>query len=96
MIIVAQKERFIIIPYSLVNDNNLIPLDLIIYGEIVSLSKDKGYCYANNNYFIKENRISKSVLMRSFNRLKENGYIKMKYQCNETNSKKRTVYINDG
>lgn len=95
MIIVGNKSKFILIPYDMIKDKNLLRNDLIIYGEILSLSKQKGYCYANSNYFMKENKISRSSLIRSLNRLKNNGYINCEYQCNETNSKKRIIYLSD-
>ena len=91
-----QLKKFIQIPFVLISDSNLKPIDLIIYGQILSLTKQTGYCYANNKYFMNQNRISKSVVNRSLCRLKENGYIKMKYQCTETNSKKRTIYLTLG
>ena len=79
----------------MIKDKNLLRSDLIIYGEILSLSKKHGYCYANNKHFINENEISKSSLIRSLNRLSENGYIYLKYQFNGTNSKKRIIYLNN-
>ncbi|MEG0908987.1 MAG: helix-turn-helix domain-containing protein [Bacilli bacterium] len=96
MVIIANKKRFIQIPFDLISDSNLNPIDLIIYGQILSLTNQTGYCYANNKYFMKQNRLSMSAITRSLSRLKKNGYIQMNYQCNETNSKKRTIYLIEG
>lgn len=93
VIIVGTKLKFILVPYQMIKDKKLLSSDLIIYGEILSLSKQRGYCFANNNYFMKENKISKSSVIRSLNRLKENGYINLKYQCNETNLRNRIIYL---
>lgn len=86
-------KKFIQIPFELICDSNLKPIDLIIYGQILSLTNQTGYCYANNKYFMNQNRISRSAVNRSLCRLKANGYIQMNYQCNETNSRKRTIYL---
>ena len=93
MIIVGTKSKFILVPYQMIKDKRLLSSDLIIYGEILSLSKQRGYCFANNNYFMKENKISKSSVIRSLNRLRENGYINLKYQCNEAKMRNRIIYL---
>lgn len=95
MVIVSKQERFIIIPYKVVIDSNLHHLDKLIYGEIISLSNKKGYCYANNKYFMEENKISKQILLRSLKRLEEQKYIKIIYKLNKSNSEKRSIFLTD-
>ena len=95
MVIVSKKERFIIIPYKVIVDSNLHYLDKILYGEIISLSNKKGYCYANNKYFMEENKITKQVLLRGLKRLEENKYIEIIYALNKSNADKRTIYLTD-
>lgn len=93
MVKVSTQERFIIIPYKVVIDSKIYHLDKLIYGEIISLSNKKGYCYANNKYFMEENKITKQVLLRSLKRLEEQEYIKIIYTLNKSNSDKRTIYL---
>lgn len=93
MVKVSTQERFIIIPYKVVIDSKIHHLDKLIYGEIISLSNKKGYCYANNKYFMEENKITKQVLLRSLKRLEEQEYIKIIYTLNKSNSDKRTIYL---
>ena len=93
MIIVSKQERYIIIPYNAVIDNNLHTIDKVIYGEIISLSNKKGYCYANNQYFMKENKISKNLIIQSLKRLEQNKYIEIIYNLSLKNSDRRTIYL---
>ena len=42
----------VILPTSILGDNNLTPLERLLLIDIVSLCKQKGYCWATNEYFV--------------------------------------------
>lgn len=63
------------IPYEILIDTTLAPLDKILYGEIRTLSKKSGYCFATNNYFAKKYNVSIDTIKRSLKRLKDNTHI---------------------
>ena len=47
-------EEFInpIIPISVLSDSRISSLEKLLLLHIISLCKNKGYCWANNNYDI--------------------------------------------
>ena len=44
---------YAIIPANVRYDTNLKPNEKLLYGEITALSNQKGFCYAQNQYFAK-------------------------------------------
>ena len=41
---------FYTVPYLAANDERLSPLDEKVFGYILALSLETGYCYASSNY----------------------------------------------
>lgn len=63
---------------------------------ISSLTAEKGYCYASNEYFEKLFNIDQSTISRKIKKLEEKGYIKVEYNkigCHITNRKIRLTKI---
>ena len=90
------NKNYWIIPLTVGLDNNLKPLDKLIYAQILSLSKNKGYCYATNNYFAKlNNYLTKRTIINSLKTLKMYNYIKIEIDNIEINNSKRKIYITD-
>lgn len=90
------NKNYWIIPQTVGKDNNLKPLDKLIYAQILSLSKSKGYCYATNNYFAKMNNyLTKRTIINSLRKLKKYNYIKIEIDNTEKNNSKRKIYIVD-
>lgn len=90
------NKNYWIIPLTVGLDNNLKPLDKLIYAQILSLSKTKGYCYATNNYFAKlNNYLTKRTIINSLKILKMYNYIKIEIGNKEVNNSKRKIYITD-
>ncbi|WP_422865706.1 helix-turn-helix domain-containing protein [Brachyspira hyodysenteriae] len=87
------KNYYTIIPSAVRYDKRLKPLSKLIYGEITALTNDKGYCWANNNYFAEIYSVSKDTISRAVRQLEEYGYIKCIYDKTKQNNEKRKIYI---
>lgn len=80
----------ILIEDNVLKDIRLNSTDKIIYGLIKSLSNNKGYCFATNNYIGKRANLSKSTISNTISKLKKYNYIKIK-----TINYQRRIYINN-
>lgn len=87
------KNYYTIIPSAVRYDKRLKPLSKLIYGEITALTNDKGYCWANNNYFAEIYSVSKDTISRAVRQLEEYNYIKCIYDKTKQNNEKRKIYI---
>ena len=87
------KNYYTIIPSSIRYDKRLKSLSKLIYGEIAALTNDKGYCWANNNYFAEIYSVSKDTISRSVKQLEKYNYIKCVYDKTKQNNEKRKIYI---
>ncbi|KLI42096.1 hypothetical protein SZ40_10485 [Brachyspira hyodysenteriae] len=87
------KNYYTIIPSAVRYDKRLKPLSKLIYGEITALTNDKGYCWANNNYFAEIYSVSKDTISRAVRQLEEFNYIKCIYDKTKQNNEKRKIYI---
>ncbi|WP_260849209.1 helix-turn-helix domain-containing protein [Brachyspira hyodysenteriae] len=87
------KNYYTIIPSAVRYDKRLKPLSKLIYGEITALTNDKGYCWANNNYFAEIYSVSKDTISRAIRQLEEYDYIKCVYDKSKQNNEKRKIYI---
>lgn len=94
------KEKgsyFAIIPASVRYDANLSSLAKLFYAEITSLSNAKGFCWANNEYFMNCFEISERTCNRVINQLKNCGYINIDYIYKKDSKQieKRVIVISD-
>ena len=48
-----KSSYFTMITYDVMTDNNLTDFQKLLYGAIIGLCHEKGYCYAKNEYFEK-------------------------------------------
>ena len=88
------KNYYTIIPSVVRYDKRLKPLSKLIYGEITALTNDKGYSWANNNYFAEIYSVSKDTISRAIRQLEEYNYIKCIYDKSKQNNEKRKIYLN--
>ena len=88
------KNYYTIIPSEIRYDKKLTTLSKLIYGEITALTNDKGYCWANNNYFAEIYSVSKDTISRAVKQLEKYNYIKCIYDKTKQNNEKRKIYIN--
>lgn len=66
---------FYTVPYLAANDERLSPLDEKVFGYILALSLETGYCYASSNYLAEMIGKSRVVITRSIKKLETTGYI---------------------
>lgn len=68
---------FAIIPAPVRYDGTLAPNEKLFYGELSALSNDRGYCFATNAYFAKEDRfnVSPKTVSRWVSNLRKRGYV---------------------
>lgn len=69
------NKAFLIIPYSLLNINTLKLTEKIVLCEIISLSKQSGYCYGTNKFISRRTGVSPSKVSQAISKLKRNGFI---------------------
>lgn len=74
-------------------NNKLSDKEKIILSMIIYLSKDKGYCFATNNYFSDILNVTVVSISRIMNSLKKKKYIKinMNYKSNSKEIENRQI-----
>ena len=80
-------------PSEILINNKLSDKEKIILSMIMYLSKDKGYCFATNNYFSDILNITVVSISRIINSLKKKNYIKtnMNYKSNSKEIENRQI-----
>jgi hypothetical protein len=78
-------------------DKRLTANAKLMYGDIVVLSKQKGYCYASNAYFAELNDCTEQSVINWLNQLIEYGYIKrvLIYEEGKKKIEERRLYLCD-
>lgn len=70
-----KSNYFIMITYDVMTDNNLTDFQKLLYGAIIGLCHEKGYCYAKNEYFEKLFNKKTTTISMGIGKLIEMGYI---------------------
>ncbi len=101
MVLVEQKNQpekiqFIIVPDFILADRNIPIGEKLLFGDLTSHTKQKGYCWGSNEYFVKRYSLSSRTISRWINDLKKRKLIiiKMIYQKNSNQIIERRIYIN--
>lgn len=90
-----QPNYYSVIPAYIRYDDELKPMEIIMYGEITALANKYGFAYASNSYFAELYNVHKKTVSNWINHLKEKGYIWTVVTRNEDMSiKDRKIYIN--
>lgn len=77
----------IIIPPKIKKDNRLKPNAKLIYGDILFLSIETGFCWASNNYFATQYELTERNVSMLINELKNYDYIDIKIVKDEETKK---------
>ena len=76
-------------------DSALTLQDKLLYGQILSLTKKTGFCFANNFYLSELNNVTPKTISNSIANLKKNNYIRVEYHKEEINKYKRKIFMTD-
>lgn len=74
--------KYAIVPIIVYHNKNLKPNDKLLFGLINSLTINKKYCFASNNFFAIEMGVSKRTITGSLANLKKYGLITFEYENN--------------
>ena len=80
---------------SVLTDNRLTSLEKLLLIHIVSLCKNKDYCWTTNNGFCDIYKVSRQTISKSINNLTKLGYLRNDYNKFKVNSEKRRIFLSD-
>lgn len=87
------RSYYAIIPANVRYDDSLIPIAKLLYGEITALCNEKGYCWASNEYFANQYKVSKPTIQNWLKSLEEKGYIYREVKYKEGSKEIEARYI---
>jgi len=70
-----ENSYWVVIPYHIFMSSELTHREKYILGEIISLTKKDGSCWATNTYFEEKFNIPKRSIIRILNKLEKMGLI---------------------
>ena len=85
----------VILPTSILGDNNITPLERLLLISILFLCKQKGYCWATNDYFVELFNVRKQTIPKSISSLSKNNYVELKFDNSEKNNSKQIIKISE-
>lgn len=77
-------------------DNELSSSEKLFYGEITALSSKEGECWASNSYFSNLYGVRPNTISNWVTKLKDKGYISVRYEMNGKETKRRIIKIVGG
>ena len=94
-----EEERpnyFAVIPANIRYDDELRPMEKLLYGEITALTYKTGECWASNNYFARLYKTTPQGVSKWINKLKKLGYVAIDYEYAGKEIKKRIIRVSTG
>lgn len=67
--------KYVATPTSMLSVKGIKPLDMILYGRIIALSRVRGYCFSMDETLADTLHTSRSTIQRSLTRLEHFNYI---------------------
>ena len=67
--------KYVATPTSMLNVKEIKPIDMILYGRIIALSRVRGYCFSMDEMLADTLHTSRSTIQRSLKRLEQLNYI---------------------
>lgn len=83
------------IPKSVLTDNRLTSLEKLLLIHMVSLCKNKDYCWTTNGRFCDIYKVSRQTISKSINNLTKLGYLRSDYDKFKVNGEKRKIFLSD-
>lgn len=84
---------YAVIPLVVLHDNKLRPTAKLLYGQISSLTKKEGYCYASNEKLSTDIGIAKRSVENIIKELEKAGYIQREIIREDGKNVIRKIYI---
>ena len=75
-----QPTYYTVLPYQVRLNHQLSPFARLLYSEIDTLSRQKGYCWASNAFFAELYQVKEKAVTRWLKALREAGYIRVEVQ----------------
>ena len=73
----SQPTNYTLLPYQVRLDSRLCPFARLLYGEIVALSQQTGYCWASNGFFAQLYQVQEKAVSRWLRELRQADYIRV-------------------
>ena len=83
-----------ILPADVRYDENLKPMEKILYAELTALTKKHGYCWARNKYFAQLYNVTERSIRGWLSHLEDLGYITNEFQKSNEGTL-RKIHLND-
>ena len=83
------------IPKSVLSDDRLTSLEKLLLIHIVSLCKNKDYCWTTNSGFCNIYKVSRQTISKSINNLTKLGYLRNEYDKFNKKNQKRRIFLSD-
>lgn len=78
-----KDKSYIIIPQDILEDNELNSTDKLVYGIILSLTRNNGFCWASNQYIADILKITTRTVSTCISKLRKLGYVQSSKNKNE-------------
>ena len=85
------KNYYISLTREIKNDKTLPALAKLLYGDICTLAKKSGVCFATNEYFAKEYGVCHKTISRNVKILKDKRLVKVEIKINEYGYRMRHI-----
>ncbi len=83
---------YITVQNELLGSDNLSERAKLLYAYIETLSHQKGYCFATNNFFASNFKVSKRTINRHLVELKKANLVRMETVTEENGNRLRYIY----
>ena len=87
-----KKNYYILVQSEMLEQIELSPRAKLLYGFIVSLSQQNGYCYATNKHFATKFGVCRKTITRSLKELSRAHYISTKMVVDASGNRLRYIY----
>lgn len=85
--------NFIQIPEIVYRNKEISNLDKLLFGHILSLNAQKGFCWATNAFLCETHDITERTLQKALKRLSDNNLINIVLDNLGENKSRRRIYV---
>lgn len=86
--------NWFLIPKAVFRDKRLVPYAKFLYGRVLALIGENGYCYASNGYFASDFETSERNIRYWLSQLQECGYIRIEISRSSTGTERKIYPLN--